>query len=221
MTTKKLTELTLDNIIILDGCIDLIVDFNQQIIGFSGMRKTDFHFKIKLPADYLGFRLMPGVFHQLTNRAPQQAMDQFLPLIDVFPEFDSDYFFSLTAEDAKHELITYLSQKLSREEPAAYVTLFNELIQQPPATVTELCKFLGISQSQCQRNFQKYYGLTPKAVLSILRFQKTLTLVTSKRSSKIDLLLVAEYYDQSHLINDFKRNIGITPLELLRKYPDD
>ncbi|MGO2891387.1 MAG: helix-turn-helix domain-containing protein, partial [Enterococcus devriesei] len=62
------------------------------------------------------------------------------------------------------------------------------------------------------------YGLTPKMVLSILRFQKCLQILTAQQAKPADILAVTDYYDQPHFNRDFKRYLGITPLELLARY---
>ncbi|MGM0123775.1 hypothetical protein IGI37_001149 [Enterococcus sp. AZ194] len=210
----------LENIIILDGCIDLVVDFEEQRIGFSGMSQTDLHFPIRLPRKFMGLRLMPGAFHQLTGRKAIEAMDNFLSITEVYTEFDASYFFSLSFEKAKMYLINFINQKTQGIRPSLYTQLFNELIHDPPTSVAEMSQQLNISQSQCQRNFNKNYGLTPKVVLSIIRFQKSLGILTKTEQKPSEVLASVQYYDQSHFINDFKRTIGLTPHELLARYQE-
>ncbi|MGX2946724.1 helix-turn-helix domain-containing protein [Enterococcus alishanensis] len=210
--------LYLENIIILDGCIDLVVDFEAKVIGFSGMTSTDFHFPIHLPAKFMGLRLMPNAFHQLTGRKPQDALDKLLSIAEIYTDFDCDLFFSLSFEEAREYLIGFISNKMDGFVPDTYSKLFSKFSQDPPSSVSEVCQILNLSQSQCQRNFIKHYGLTPKVVLSILRFQKAITILTSTKSRPSDVLEFVRYYDQSHFINDFKRNIGLTPLELISRY---
>ena len=58
---------TVENIIVADGCIDLVADYDGKRIGFAGMSKTEFHFKINLPSYSMGVRFKPGAFHAITN----------------------------------------------------------------------------------------------------------------------------------------------------------
>lgn len=221
MTPRYVGEKRLNNIIITDGCIDLIVDFKKQKIGFSGMRETDFSFSIVLPNQFMGLRLMPGAFRMLTGRSPEEVLDKFLPVEAIYPDFPVTDFFSLPFVQAKKLLLTFIKKQLEDLQPSPELTLFNRFNEDPPQNVGELCRQLAISQSQCQREFKKYYGLTPKMVLSILRFQKALRILTSQEAGADAALAATEYYDQSHFINDFKRNIGITPSALLAKYQID
>ncbi len=96
--------------------------------------------------------------------------------------------------------------------------LFNALSKSVPGAVNELYTMLHFSPRQCQRLFAMHYGITPQLALCILRFQKCLEILTTGEARPYDAMNAAGYYDQSHFIKDFKRNLGITPLELVRKY---
>lgn len=218
MLPRETAAQELDNIIILDGCIDLIVDFSQQLIGFSGMSQTEYHFPMTLPAAFMGLRLKPGAFCQLTSREAAEAVDAFLPLTTVFADFDQAAFFSLSFAEAKAALCRFMVEKLTGVCPNEYVGLFDRYCLVPPDSVADLCRQLAISPSQCQRVFKRNYGLSPKVVLSILRFQKALGALTTQRDDDAADLALSAYYDQSHLIQDFKRHIGITPGALLARY---
>lgn len=70
-------NLSVDNIIVADACIDLVASYEDGSIGFAGMSKTEFHFRIDLPACFFGAHLVPGAFHQLTGLPASAAMDTF------------------------------------------------------------------------------------------------------------------------------------------------
>jgi AraC-like DNA-binding protein len=218
MQPKSEAALSIDNVIVADACIDLVVSYDKRKIGFSGAGKTDFHYEIITPTWFMGARLLPGAFHQLTGLAAGMAMDTFLPIEEVFDDFDSESFFSLSFVCGKEYFKKYVLRKIQQHVPDMFTSLFHTLSEHPPKTADELYSMLHFSPRQCQRLFLKHYGLTPKMVLSIVRFQRCLQILTSSKSSPSDILRVTGYYDQPHFIKDFKRNIGITPLELIRLY---
>lgn len=218
MLPRSAQTKTIDHVIVTDGCIDLIVNFNEKQIGFGGMSRTEFHFSVQLPAYYLGARLLPGAFHQLTGLPASGAMDNFIPLAEIDSSFDQAFFFSLPFPRAKRHFIDYCQRLIHGLRPDAFTQLFGQLSQQPPATAADLYQLLHFSPRQCQRLFDKHFGITPKMALSILRFQKCLDILVSQKTRPIDVLTETSYYDQPHFIRDFKRNIGITPLELMEKY---
>ena len=219
-TMQSLSEykLSVKNIIVADGCIDLVVDFHKREIGFAGMSKTDFDFVIELPERSMGIRMMPGAFWQLTGLVASEAMDTFLEIGKVFPEFDQNSFFDLSFEKAKGYLKEFFAEKAKEKEPDEFTSLFHILSKNSLDTASELYKKLHCSSRQCQRLFAKHYGITPKMVLSIVRFQKCLEVLTGENTRAIDILNITNYYDQPHFINDFKQNIGLTPLELIQAY---
>jgi AraC-like DNA-binding protein len=74
-----------------------------------------------------------------------------------------------------------------------------------------------ISQKKLIRLFSEQVGYTPKLYLRVLRFQRLLDKVWD--APKVDWAPVAAahgYYDQPHLIRDFREFSGFTPSEYLR-----
>lgn len=211
-------QLSVENVIAADACIDIVAGYDEKKIGFAGMSKTEFDFKVDLPARFFGARLMPGAFHQLTGLPAAAAMDTFLPIETVFEDFDQPLFFSLPFEESKEYFKKFLSGKTKHKSPDMFTALFSILYENAPSNTKELYQMLNFSPRQCQRLFSKHYGVTPKMALSIVRFQKCLEILTSPKARPADILSVTGYYDQPHFIKDFKRNIGITPMELIRLY---
>lgn len=206
------------NIIVTDGCIDLVAHLDTGRIGFVGMSKTEFDYKIELPARSFGARMSPGAFHQLTGLPATAAMDAYLPLSELDRSFDQGLFFSLPFEEAKAYFTDYLRRLTAGKTADGFTRLFDRLSENQPESTEKLYELLHFSPRQCQRLFKTHFGITPKLALSILRFQRCLEILTSGRATPADVLLATNYYDQPHLIRDFKSNLGITPLELIRMY---
>lgn len=206
------------NIIVADGCIDLVAHLDNGSIGFVGMSKTEFDYKIELPARSMGARMVPGAFQQLTGLPATAAMDSYLPLSELDPSFDSDLFFSLPFEAAKLYFINYFRRLTAGKTADGFTALFGSLSEDLPESTEKLYERLHFSPRQCQRLFKTHFGITPKLALSILRFQRCMEILTSGKASASDVLRATNYYDQPHFIRDFKSNLGITPLELIRMY---
>lgn len=212
------SKLSVKNIIAIDACIDLVVNFDEKTIGFAGMSKTEFNFEVQLPTRSFGMRLTPGAFHQLTGLPADDAMDTFLPIEATIKDFNKALFFSLTFENAKNYFKKSIAELAKAKSPDQFTLLFHKLSEETPKTVLELCQLLHFSPRQCQRLFRLHYGITPKMALSIIRFHNCLKVLTSPNAKQYGIQGVTGYYDQPHFIKDFKRNIGITPLELIRAY---
>jgi AraC-like DNA-binding protein len=214
--TERATSVS--NVIVTDGCIDLVVDYDAKQIGFAGMNKTEFDYRINLPTRCFGARLKPGAFHQLFSLPATAAMNTFLPIDKVDKNFDCGSFFSLSFGEARAFFRTYFAEKSVKTIPNQFVRLFDELSDNIPVSVAELYERVRYSPRQCQRLFVQNFGLSPQLVLSILRFQYCLKVLTAGMAKPSDILNFTSYYDQSHYIKDFKRNLGLTPFELLRRY---
>ena len=73
-----------------------------------------------------------------------------------------------------------------------------------------LARTLGLSERSLERRFQIHIGTTPKKYARIVRLRSAI-FQRKKLSSWADAAYVAGYYDQSHMINDFKELYGMSP----------
>ena len=215
MQPRSSNKSEVTNIILADGCIDLLVYYDERAIGYSGCDKTNFTHKIHLPTRVFGLRLKPGAFEQLTNISAKDAMKGFQPLKTIDKNFDADFLFSLSFEESKKYVVNYLHRIIGYKAPNDFVTLFDELSKNPPHNAAELYQKLNYSPRQCQRLFIKHFGITPQMVLSVLRFQYCMGALLSEEATPSSILSLTSFYDQSHFINDFKKNLGLTPFEYL------
>lgn len=209
---------TVEDVIVTDACIDLVASFDEKIIGFVGMSKTNFHFKINLPTNFLGARFKPGAFHALTDIPANEVMDSFLPVNVIDKNFDVDKFFALPFDDAKMLFKNYIGAFIKNKKANAFVMLIDKLYENIPDSADEVYRKMCYSPRQCQRLFAKNYGMSPQMILCVLRFQKCLSFLMSGNITPKNVMEQSNYYDQAHFINDFKRHIGLTPFELLRKH---
>lgn len=80
------------------------------------------------------------------------------------------------------------------------------------AAVRDVSRELGFSQRRFIQIFSSFVGLTPKVFSRILRFQRARVLTDkSEILNWADLAVTCGYFDQSHLIKDFKEFSGATP----------
>lgn len=201
------------DVIIADGCIDLIVNVLEESVFYTGSSKTDFNFITRFPEHYIGFRLKPGAFFALTGREATEAMDQVLFIEEVATDFDTTHFFTLTIEEMKETLIGYLTDLAKLNSSTEYIQLFEELYIKKLPSPQALYEYMRLSPRHVQRLFKKHYGLTPQLALSTIKFHHSLTTLLKQPSDRREL--VGNYYDQSHFINEFKKNIGLTPIEFV------
>lgn len=88
-----------------------------------------------------------------------------------------------------------------------------EMTERPDAlNITRMNHQIGYSQKHFIEMFRRSVGVTPKAYLKIMRFQKAIaTIDDNDEHDWGSIALECGFYDQSHFINDFKHFAGFTP----------
>lgn len=102
-------------------------------------------------------------------------------------------------------------------EPALAAAL--ACIQAHPGTVSirSLAPEIGISQGRLVRLFEEHVGLKPKMLARVMRFQQLVRFLECDSPPPWILLAVDNgYFDQSHLIRDFRAFAGMRPTEYLQ-----
>ena len=85
-------------------------------------------------------------------------------------------------------------------------------------SVADLARATGMSPRHFERAFEEQVGVTPKLYARIVRLNHALTL--KKRPTQPGWAAVAHeagYYDQSHMVKDFRALSGGTPSEFVRR----
>lgn len=96
------------------------------------------------------------------------------------------------------------------------------LINAGKVDVAGLAGAACLSRKQFTRVFSEHTGSNPKEFIRTIRFQKALHLLETSGDQPVSLTALAYecgYYDQSHLIKDFKDLSGYTPGEYLAICP--
>jgi AraC-like DNA-binding protein len=86
-------------------------------------------------------------------------------------------------------------------------------------SIDSLVSTAGIGARQLERRFLDAVGVPPRLLASILRFRRVFDAIEHGPARWTDAALAAGYFDQSHLIRDFRRFAGCTPGEFLRDRP--
>jgi AraC-like DNA-binding protein len=86
-------------------------------------------------------------------------------------------------------------------------------------SIEDLATESGFSRKHLGTLFQQQVGLSPKALARVHRFRGALALL-DRANGEVPWAELAEqcgFYDQSHLINEFRRFTGFSPVELARR----
>ena len=203
------------DLVLIDGCTELGVNWDTKWIGYAApsMTKTACEETTYVTHNFIAAKLKPGAFTQLTGLPAKAIQDHiYLDLKDVDQNSNPEILSTLSYEKTKVFLEEYLKNLICNKMPNDFVTLFDELCDSPPKAVTQLYERFHFSP--------RHYGNSPQMVMTILRFQYCLHLITSGQKTPRDILELIQFSDQSHFIREFKKYIRLAPYEYLKKYQD-
>jgi AraC-like DNA-binding protein len=84
------------------------------------------------------------------------------------------------------------------------------------ANVNAVAVELGVSERHLRRVFRETIGVSPKTFAKLTRFRRAVLAAREKtRASWATIAVAAGYYDQAHLIAEFRAIAGVTPMALL------
>ncbi|WP_343073580.1 helix-turn-helix domain-containing protein [Pyxidicoccus fallax] len=213
-----------------DGHMDLVVRFTSTFSGvyavgtrLSALRKPS----EQVPPRTLIVRFKPGGAYPFFG-VPLSELTNRVVSLDTLWGPDGGRLRERLAEAPsvtvrRHLVEEALLERLRGsdvfEPPSAYlvrraVRLVSEARELP--RVEGLARGLGISTRQLRRAFEDVVGVGPKEFTRLVRFQRAVR--AWRHATEPDWGAIAAatgYYDQSHLITDFKALTGATPREFL------
>jgi transcriptional regulator GlxA family with amidase domain len=104
-----------------------------------------------------------------------------------------------------------------RPAPALDHAVASLLARRGPVPVEGLAHELGISRRQLERAFRRRTGMTPMQLGRVIRFQNVFRALPESGGDWVSVALDCGYYDQSHLIRDFREFAGESPSAFLRE----
>jgi len=223
MQPKTTSKEIVKDLVLIDACTELVISYTTKQACYSSpsMNKTAYDETTDVKSSYIGAKLKPGAFTQLTGLPAKTIDGHYLELEEIDKNFNSILLAGLTFEETKTFLKNYFLKLIGNQKPNEFTSLFDELHDQPPTTAEVIYQKFHYGPRQCQRHFIKNFGTTPQMVLTILRFHYCLNKITSGEVAPSDMLDLIRFSDQSHFIREFKKYLGLTPYEYLKKYQSE
>lgn len=172
----------------------------------------------------LGVHFRPGGALPLLDKLPAgEVRDQHVALADLWGERDAhDLRAQLLAAPSTQEKFNVVERVLtarlarSHERQAAVAHILKRIPR--TRTIAQATSDVGWSQRRVIEVFSNEVGLTPKVYGRVMRFQRVLHRVHAHDDVDwADVALACGYFDQSHLVHDFRAIAGITPTEYLAR----
>jgi len=160
-------------------------------------------------------KLAGGVAPAVLGVAAEALAGRTLPLRALWPELGA-----LPVDEAAQRdwILAQIRQALERRAerliwtPEQSLVVMRTLDRMPVAQAADA---LGLSRATLERRVGACFGLPPKVLARIQRFYRSLEAIQA--SSDADLAAEVGFFDQSHLIAEFRRFSGMTPVGLRRE----
>ena len=167
----------------------------------------------------LGIKLTPVGFQKICTGLVKGSKNKNIPFTHSGPQWLFDLERRLTKLEGHDTIRSLLNKEMMsrlsvhREDPN--LELAGEMMQdilraKGNIRVGELARSYGKSIRQIQRYFKEFFDISPKSFIQIIRFKFLYKESILEQIHPEDYLDYG-YFDQTHFIKDFRKNLGVTP----------
>lgn len=162
----------------------------------------------------VGTKFRPGGCFPFLGRPVVELNGRSVPARDAF---GADVPSGASIDDQVAATEAFLRERLPDPDPNIEVIarVIASIHDDPSVTqVSELAARQGVSARTLQRLFRRYVGVSPKWVLRRFRMHEALERVPETAAGEgAAAAQDLGYFDQAHLINDFRASVGRSPRE--------
>lgn len=191
-----------------DGCADLVFDLTGgEAMAVGTMTRPLVIDEVK-PVSFVGVRFRPGRAAAFLRIPLAEITDARVDLGDLWRDLPDRV---LSSADRIRLLEGELLQRLVPDRDAR-VDAAIEAIACGTARIDAIAREIGISRQHLARQFRHHVGVSPKTFARVMRFRRLVASLPPR--TRIDWAVAAAehgYYDQSHLIDEFRELSGETP----------
>ncbi len=202
--------------------------YSVRVPLLAGPYSRSFHIDPSQSTAVIGILFRPGAARRFFPIAAHELHNTDIPLSEFCPG-EADRLLndvcSATGEHAQFEVVEqYLIRKLANAAPIHPAVRYavEQLSREGGVrSVRKVQLATGLSHTRFIQLFREHVGLTPKLFCRVRRFRALLDQIKNGMPVNwANLAADCGYFDQAHLIRDFRAFAGITPLEYSRAMPD-
>ena len=171
----------------------------------------------------------PNGFHKIFRLPADEIINRIIDADDIFDARFTILFEQLcmTTEPKKmacladEYLLHYLKRQKSVDNKDSITRISNIILKSAGIiNVEKLAYDANMSLRSFERCFSQQVGISPKLFCCITRFNHALGLkLKNPYKDWTSIVFEGGYFDQTHLIKDFKKFSGHTPLSFLKQTP--
>lgn len=205
-----------------DG-LKTVQEKNDITAYLSGIYLAPHRFQARGQLDEICINFSPWGYYQLFKIPLQTYIFQEDILAEAFGS-SAKFFFEKVFEESsfqkRGELIEHFLLRRIQQFEHPFLQQCLGLIQTSESTpgIRELQRHLKCSEKKLYRTFKNYLDLSPKAYLRIVKFRKALQSIYQAPPKMLTgISYDTGFYDQSHLIKDFRFFTENTPKAMQQK----
>ncbi|TDF94733.1 helix-turn-helix transcriptional regulator [Paenibacillus piri] len=215
--------------IIPDGCADIIFDLRARSFStgafVAGLMTAFAAMNLESRYSLFGIRFYSENVRRFFIYPVSELTGYHVLLEDIWGKEAGAIAEQVISADGTSEMIerveSFLSKALLQNETNSDQLLQSSMqyiyASQGMMPIRDLAEQLCYSERNIRRTFQKELGVSPKELSGIIRFQCLLQELYHGAPSRFtDIAVKYGYFDQSHLINSFKRFYGLAPGQVFR-----
>ena len=220
-----------------DGCPEIIFNLadrfrrlnaagyeTQSATLFAGQMSRSIAIQPTGRVSLFGVRFQPAGAWPLARLSMHELTDQICDIADTLGsagrELESRINAADSFEDRKSIFEAFLLSRLAGFDGDAIAHHASAVIQQRGGriSVTALAESIGVAERRLERRFKAAVGVSPKMLARIVRFQGVVQSIQSAQTpNMLDAVHHFGYFDQSHMIREFKQFSADTPLAYFEK----
>jgi AraC-like DNA-binding protein len=221
--------------ILPDGCVEVILSFAAQFTEIGelaeerlqpsyflvGQMTRPVIIKPTGAVSLIGIRFHPGGTFPFVRVPMHETTDQIIELGAIAVDLQRELVAVSEAEKSLRLKVVAIERWLAKHlrdcrYDSRLVELTAKMVRAAgKVSVDALAREAGISARQLRRRFLMEVGLGPKLLCRVLRFQQVFKAVDQSNAEWAGVAFECGYYDQAHLIGDFRRFAHQTPSVLL------
>ena len=208
-----------------DNCIDILWQDRAPQGFVAGMMSRPHRVEVTAPVLTVAVRFLPGAARAFFGLPLQALQDGHPGLPELWPRHEAEALAAALWEREQtpaQRLTTIEAALLARlrrheaEPGERLVRAALKLIERSGGAlhVEELAQSLGVSRQHLALQFRERVGLNAKTFAMVCRFRRASSALCKAHGPALDWAGLASecgYYDQSHLIHEFRQFAGETP----------
>ena len=220
--------------ILPDGCVELIFNYLDPINRLENDDVTEAHSRSFIAGQIktaiqiqptgrvglFGIRFHPHGAYPILKSPLYEFTDKVIALNSVWGKFTKEIEDRILTAQTNRDRVNIIEEILLKRiysdnySKDYFVDASVNFIidHRGLVSIENLSNEIGISRRQLEKKFKSFVGIGPKLFARIIRFQNILKAIDKNRGYDwLSIINKGDYYDQSHLIKDFKAFSGQNP----------